>query len=57
MQLTAQQTQIAAALALLALGYFVGRRIKAQTSAGPAAHNDTANAPQEWWSYAGSWAA
>lgn len=46
-------THIAGALALLALGYMMGRNKARQGTATQA--NDTTGAPAQWWSYAGQW--
>lgn len=47
---------IVAAVALLALGYYVGKRggVAAATNS-PTVASDAA-AQAEWWTYAGSWA-
>jgi hypothetical protein len=54
--MTAEQRQLAIAAGLLVLGFFLGRQHALAKATGAAAHNDTAGAPEEWWSYAGSWA-
>lgn len=46
-------THIGAALALLALGYVIGRDQARKATSAQA--NDTTGAPAQWWSYAGSW--
>lgn len=55
--MTAEQRQLAIAAGLLVLGFLIGRQhALAAKATGAAAHNDTTGAPEEWWSYAGSWA-
>jgi hypothetical protein len=53
--MTINAQHIAAALALLAVGYMIGKR-QAASAQGAAAYNETAGSTEQWWSYAGSWA-
>lgn len=47
---------IAAALALLALGYVIGqRRAKADANAAGAVVPSQTNNQADWWTYAGAW--
>lgn len=54
MNITAKH--IAAAAALLVVGFVIGRK-QALTAkaASPAAHNETTGQPEQWWSFAGQW--
>lgn len=45
---------IAAALALLALGYMLGKR-RAAAGAESATQPQASNNPAQWWTYAGGW--
>ncbi len=56
--MTFDQKQIAAAVALIALGFFLGHEYKraAVAASGAAAHNDVAGQPEQWWTFPGSWA-
>lgn len=46
---------IAAALALLALGYMLGKRRAAAGAEESATQPQASNNPAQWWTYAGGW--
>lgn len=42
--------------ALVAVGFYIGKRATLANASKPEAHNEIATAG-DWWSYAGSWSA